>query len=250
MNRSPAGSLGCIYNILSAILFLVNSVRQISTHFLGFHSFKQFFFICPHITDRPNEVVREVKFPSSDLTEKVQGRLTCKRGGAGGFLYVVQETKSGGTYLGESGQLHPATRGGQHRRAIQDEDEAKAVGKYFSEKNATTESMRFMVRNIFMTSLVFWVSLVARVLEAPHPTEDFFKIHFLHKFLKVVQKCKQLPIKLIGLGAVSVKKSLFQNIQGSQALVCQVFGVCGCRWEDNILLGSKLSSMYLKKITQ
>ena len=101
-------------------------------------------FICPHITNRPNEVVREVKFPSSGLTEKVQGRLTCKRGGAGGFLYVVQETKSGGTYLGESGQLHPATRGGQHRRAIQDEDETKAVGKYFSEKKATTESMRFI----------------------------------------------------------------------------------------------------------
>ena len=37
-----------------------------------------------------------------------------------------------------------STRGGQHRRAIQDEDEAKAVGKYFSEKNATTESMRFI----------------------------------------------------------------------------------------------------------
>ena len=38
-----------------------------------------------------------------------------------------------------------------------------------------------------------------------------------------------LPIKLIGLGADSVKKNLFQNIQGPQALVCQVFGVCGCR---------------------
>ena len=38
---------------------------------------------CPYITDRPNEVLRVVKFPSSGLTEKVEGRLTCKQGGGG-----------------------------------------------------------------------------------------------------------------------------------------------------------------------
>ena len=64
--------------------------------------------------------------------------------GEGGFLYVVQETKSGGTYLGESGQLHPATRGGQHRRAVEDEDDTKAVGKYFSDNRANTDTMRFI----------------------------------------------------------------------------------------------------------
>ena len=64
--------------------------------------------------------------------------------GEGGFLYVVQETKSGGTYLGESGQLHPATRGGQHRRAVEDEDDTKAVGKYFSDNRANTDTMRFV----------------------------------------------------------------------------------------------------------
>ena len=101
-------------------------------------------FTCPYITNRANEVVREVKFSSSGLTEKVEGRLSCKQGGKGGFLYVVQETKSGGSYIGESGQLHPATRAGQHRRAIEDEDEAKAVGRYFLENRATTESMRFV----------------------------------------------------------------------------------------------------------
>ena len=100
--------------------------------------------ISPTGLTRPREVVREVKFPSSGLTEKVEGRLSCKQGGKGGFLYVVQETKSGGSYIGESGQLHPATRAGQHRRAIEDEDEAKAVGRYFLENRATTESLRFI----------------------------------------------------------------------------------------------------------
>ena len=37
-------------------------------------------------------------------------------GGEGGFLCVVQEAKSKATYLGESGQTQPATRGGQHRQ--------------------------------------------------------------------------------------------------------------------------------------
>ena len=57
---------------------------------------------------------------------------------------MVQETRTGGTYLGESGQLHPATRGGQHRRAVEDGDKTKAVGKYFAENKATTETMRFI----------------------------------------------------------------------------------------------------------
>ena len=57
---------------------------------------------------------------------------------------MVQETRTGGTYLGESGQLHPATRGGQHRRTVEDSDKTKAVGKYFAENKATTETMRFI----------------------------------------------------------------------------------------------------------
>ena len=100
--------------------------------------------ICPFITDRPSEVVKEVHFASSGLTEQVEGKLTCKQGGEGGFLYVVQETKSKGTYLGESGQPQPATRGGQHRRTVQNMDDTKAVGKYFEEKRADTDTMRFI----------------------------------------------------------------------------------------------------------
>jgi hypothetical protein len=67
--------------------------------------------------------------------------------------------------------------------------------------------------------------------------DDFLKPNYL-KYLWLLIALSEapwqswtylLPIKLIGLGADSVKKSLFQNIQGPQALVCQVFGVCGCR---------------------
>ena len=49
----------------------------------------------------------------------------------------------------------------------------------------------------------------------------------------------------IGLGADSVKIPYFKISKAPQALVCQVFGVCGSRWEGNILLGSKLSSLLL-----
>ena len=53
------------------------------------------------------------------------------------FLYVVRETKSRGTYLGESSPLKSATRCGQHRQTIENMDESKAVGKSVEEQRAS-----------------------------------------------------------------------------------------------------------------
>ena len=94
--------------------------------------------------DRPNEVIREVVIPSSGLAEKVQGKLTCKQSGKGGFLYMLQCTKSQAAYLGESGRQEPVHRFSEHRRSVENRDETKAVGKHFLDNNAGSEDIKFV----------------------------------------------------------------------------------------------------------
>ena len=57
---------------------------------------------------------------------------------------MVQETKTGGVYLGESGQPHPSTRADQHRRTVETKDTEKAVGRYFVDKKANIDNFRFI----------------------------------------------------------------------------------------------------------
>ena len=70
--------------------------------------------LCLYITDRPNEVTSEIMIPSSGLVAKVQGKLTCKQSDKGGFLYMLQCTKSQAAYLGESGRQEPVHRFSEH----------------------------------------------------------------------------------------------------------------------------------------
>ena len=98
--------------------------------------------LCAHITDRPAEVVREVEMPPSGRSEKVQGRLTCKQGGSGGFIYLATCTKSGAGYLGESGRGEPLARFQEHRRSV--ELGTKTVGRHFDDNNCGSEELKFV----------------------------------------------------------------------------------------------------------
>ena len=98
--------------------------------------------LCPYITDTPNQVVKEVLIPSSGETEKVQGKLTCKSGERGGFLYLLTCPKTGAGYLGESGRLQPLQRFGEHRRSVEDLDTRKAVGAHFYLHRAGREHLK------------------------------------------------------------------------------------------------------------
>ena len=98
--------------------------------------------MCPFVTDRPSEVIREVRVPSSGEVEQVQGRLTCKEGGVGGFLYLAVCSKSGAGYLGESGRQQPLARFQEHRRSV--EMGTKAMGEHFREQHCGTEELKFV----------------------------------------------------------------------------------------------------------
>ena len=80
--------------------------------------------------------------PSSGQVEKVQGRLTCKEGGVGGFLYLATCTKSGAGYMGESGRQQPLARFQEHRRSV--ELGAKAMGEHFMQQRCGTEELKFV----------------------------------------------------------------------------------------------------------
>ena len=99
--------------------------------------------LCPYITETPNQVIREVKKPSSGLTGKVQGSMTCRKGGRGGFIYMLSCTKSGTVYLGESGRPQPLQRFGEHRRSVESQDSSKAVGAHFEQHRADREHLTF-----------------------------------------------------------------------------------------------------------
>jgi hypothetical protein len=98
--------------------------------------------MCPYITDRPAEVVREVKMPPSGQVERVQGRLNCNQGGSGGFLYLAICAKSGAGYLGESGRDQPVARFQEHRRSV--EQGNNAVGEHFAAHRCGTEELKFI----------------------------------------------------------------------------------------------------------
>ena len=94
------------------------------------------------MTDRPNEVVREVKVKCSGKTVPVEGRMTCKsNGGGGGYLYLLENTKTGLQYAGVSGREHPVCRFREHRASIM--NGTKTVGEYFASTGATCDDLKF-----------------------------------------------------------------------------------------------------------
>ena len=98
--------------------------------------------LCPFITDRPNQVVKEVKIKSSGEVVPVQGRMTCKEGGKGGFLYVLENQKTGLQYVGESSR-RPVDRFNEHKRSVEQLDMSKCVARHFAESNSGLQDMKF-----------------------------------------------------------------------------------------------------------
>ena len=97
--------------------------------------------LCPFITDRPAEVVKQVTIPSSGRVEQVQGRLTCRQDGAGGYIYLLTCSKSGAGYIGQSGRDQPLARFQEHKRSV--EKGEQAVGRHFMEQRWGTEELVF-----------------------------------------------------------------------------------------------------------
>ena len=101
--------------------------------------------MCPFVTDRPNQVVREVQVKSSGETVKVEGRMTCKsNGGGGSYLYILENTKTGLQYAGVSGREQPVCRFREHRTSIINGN--KTVGEYFARTNSTTDDLSIKSR--------------------------------------------------------------------------------------------------------
>ena len=98
--------------------------------------------MCPFVTNRPAEAITEVKMPTSGQMEKVQGRLTCKQLGKGGFIYLLTCTKTGAGYLGESGRVEPCKRFQEHRRSV--ERVERTVGEYFADARCGGEELTFL----------------------------------------------------------------------------------------------------------
>ena len=100
--------------------------------------------MCPYVTDYPNQSIREIKIVSSGVTVPIQGRLTCKSSGPGGFIYCLTNTKTNKQYIGESGRQKPVDRFREHRNDIDNQRYKKCVPKHFVDNNSSSEDLKFI----------------------------------------------------------------------------------------------------------
>ena len=99
--------------------------------------------MCPFSTDYPNEVVKDIYISSSGVSVPIQGKITCKSSGPGGFLYCLTNTKTMKQYVGESGRQRPVERFREHKSDIDYNRVSKCVPKHFVINNSGSEDMKF-----------------------------------------------------------------------------------------------------------
>ena len=92
---------------------------------------------CPYLTQRPNQIVKEVKINSSGETIKIMDKIDCK---TKSFLYVLQSDKSPLQYAGQSGAT-VAQRTQQHAGDIDHLRLEKAVPKHFNDTGSWKENL-------------------------------------------------------------------------------------------------------------
>ena len=99
--------------------------------------------MCPFVTDLPNQTIKEIMIESSGVSVPVQGRITCKSSGPGGFLYCLTNTKTKKQYIGESGRKKPVVRFREHKYDIEYSKTNKCVARHFVTSNSTTSDLKF-----------------------------------------------------------------------------------------------------------
>ena len=92
---------------------------------------------CPYLTQRPNQVVKEVRIHSSGETVRIEDKINCK---TKSFLYILQSDKDPRQYGGQSGAT-VAQRTQQHANDIERGRVEKAVPKHFSDTGSEKENL-------------------------------------------------------------------------------------------------------------
>jgi ribosome modulation factor len=92
---------------------------------------------CPYLTQRPSQVVKEVKVHSSGEVLKIEDRINCQ---TKSFLYLLQSDKNPLQYAGQSGGT-VARRAQQHANDIERDRLEKAVPKHFADTNSGKENL-------------------------------------------------------------------------------------------------------------
>ena len=93
---------------------------------------------CPYLTERPNQVIKELKVHSSGETIKIEDQINCK---TKSVLYAAESVKDPKQYAGQTGGT-VARRTLQHANDIGNQRLEKAVPEHFRETKSRKEHLR------------------------------------------------------------------------------------------------------------
>merc|ERR1719234_1559349 len=128
---------------------------------------------CSYLTETPATVVRSVMINGEEV--KVEDAITCK---TESVIYALGSKKAPGRWYGGQTGGRVDRRLGQHRRSIINEDETKAVARYFMETGSTVEDLIFVpIKIVKKQNLWARLELERRFLNQHNLVDDGLNIN-------------------------------------------------------------------------